>query len=1079
MKILELRFKNLNSLQGEWKIDFTDPEYINNGIFALTGPTGAGKSTILDAICLALYGETPRLGKITKSDNEIMSRHTGECYAEVVFQSQAGTYRCHWEQRKARKSADGNLQDQEHQIAEADTGKLIESKKSRVVSVIEEKTGMDFKRFNRSILLAQGSFDSFLKADVGQKSEILEQITGTSIYSNISKLVHERKRGEEQKLELLQAEIKGIQLLTDDEIIELTELLNEKKIANLALKAEFDKTKQSVDWLKNIEQLKQSIIDLQTEKTLVKGDIERFIPKKSQLSLANKATLLDGEYAILQSNRAQKLNIQQSLSAKNEELPLAENALVNANEGLAKTASELQVYKQSQKEQLVIWQEVRNLDYALSEKRKAYETQNNAIQLIQANIALNEKKLSDIKSEQLKLQQSSLQSEKYLMDYKADEWLVNHFFAVKTEINQLKTQNFTIEQQQKELDGFVQQIKTVENNIVLKTQSLASITDEKNIIEKQLKALKVEQEKTLNGKSLAEYRGEKESLLREQLLLNRIASLEDERARLIAGESCPLCGSKDHPFTEGRLPEQDHVAVQIAELDKKIVRIEAQAQQYLNDEKKLTEIVSQFTIQTAELAQLNEKLQSSLEAQSKTQTALQKSQSDYQQLKQGIDQALESLNIVENLSDHELVDHLQARLTRWQVETDQVEKFKNQQVTINNEIQQLTTLMINRQEELSLKQTEITSLQDLIKNELIKRANLFGDKNVAEEEKKLSEQIQKSEQNEQKARELQIEASQKLALLKQSIDQLTKSLAQIEIELESLEQKFIASLASHEFLDETAFKSAQLPSDERERLSLESKRLEMREADILSREKDRMTQLKNEEAKKITEESLALLSERLVLQENKLNAEQEEATKIEYRLSENTKALSRIEEKKSAIDEQRSECLRWDKLHALIGSSDGKKYRNFAQGLTFELMVNHANRQLEKMTDRYLLMRDKEEPLKLNVIDNYQAGEVRSTKNLSGGESFIISLALALGLSKMASQKVRVDSLFLDEGFGTLDEEALDTALSVLSNLHGEGKLIGVISHVSALKERIQTQIQIRPISGGRSEIIGAGCERL
>ncbi|WP_269845033.1 SbcC/MukB-like Walker B domain-containing protein, partial [Wohlfahrtiimonas populi] len=207
--------------------------------------------------------------------------------------------------------------------------------------------------------------------------------------------------------------------------------------------------------------------------------------------------------------------------------------------------------------------------------------------------------------------------------------------------------------------------------------------------------------------------------------------------------------------------------------------------------------------------------------------------------------------------------------------------------------------------------------------------------------------------------------------------------------------------------------------------------------------------------------------------------QQEQLAQLEFKLSENGKALSRIAEKKSAIDAQRAECQRWDKLHGLIGSADGKKYRNFAQGLTFELMVNHANRQLEKMTDRYLLMRDKAEPLKLNVMDNYQAGEERSTKNLSGGESFIISLALALGLSKMASRKVRVDSLFLDEGFGTLDEEALDTALAVLSNLHGEGKLIGVISHVSALKERIQTQIRVKPMNGGRSEIIGPGCERI
>ena len=141
--------------------------------------------------------------------------------------------------------------------------------------------------------------------------------------------------------------------------------------------------------------------------------------------------------------------------------------------------------------------------------------------------------------------------------------------------------------------------------------------------------------------------------------------------------------------------------------------------------------------------------------------------------------------------------------------------------------------------------------------------------------------------------------------------------------------------------------------------------------------------------------------------------------------------------------------------------------------------MGHANRQLQKMSDRYLLIRDKGEPLELNVVDNYQAGEIRSTKNLSGGESFIVSLALALGLSQMASKNVRVDSLFLDEGFGTLDEDALNTALEALSSLQQSGKLIGVISHVSSLKERIGTQIQVSPQTGGRSLISGPGCQRL
>lgn len=102
----------------------------------------------------------------------------------------------------------------------------------------------------------------------------------------------------------------------------------------------------------------------------------------------------------------------------------------------------------------------------------------------------------------------------------------------------------------------------------------------------------------------------------------------------------------------------------------------------------------------------------------------------------------------------------------------------------------------------------------------------------------------------------------------------------------------------------------------------------------------------------------------------------------------------------------------------------------------------------------------------------------RSTKNLSGGESFIVSLSLAFGLSSMASKNVRVDSLFLDEGFGALDEEALETALETLANLRQDGKLIGVISHVPALKERISTQIQVTPQAGGKSQVSGPGCRR-
>jgi exonuclease SbcC len=176
-----------------------------------------------------------------------------------------------------------------------------------------------------------------------------------------------------------------------------------------------------------------------------------------------------------------------------------------------------------------------------------------------------------------------------------------------------------------------------------------------------------------------------------------------------------------------------------------------------------------------------------------------------------------------------------------------------------------------------------------------------------------------------------------------------------------------------------------------------------------------------------------------------------------------------------ALEKQRQEYRRWLRLHELIGSSDGKKFRNFAQGVTFEIMVGHANSNLRRMTDRYILTRDTLQPLELNVIDTYQAGEIRSTKNLSGGECFIVSLALALGLAGMAGHTVQVDSLFLDEGFGTLDEDSLETALEALAGLQQDGKIIGIISHVPALQERIATRIQVIPGSAGRSRLLGPG----
>jgi exonuclease SbcC len=194
VKIHKLRLGNLNSLVGEWEIDFSDKAFQAHSIFAITGPTGAGKTTILDGICLALYGMTPRLSKINQSNNEIMSRHCAYCFAELEFETHKGIFRAYWSQRRARNKAGGKLQAYKHEISDAINGKVLESKASLVPELVREISGMDFEQFTRAILLAQGGFAAFLQASADERAPILEQITGTEIYTLISRKVHERSR---------------------------------------------------------------------------------------------------------------------------------------------------------------------------------------------------------------------------------------------------------------------------------------------------------------------------------------------------------------------------------------------------------------------------------------------------------------------------------------------------------------------------------------------------------------------------------------------------------------------------------------------------------------------------------------------------------------------------------------------------------------------------------------------------------------------------------------------------------------------------------------------------------------------
>jgi exonuclease SbcC len=1010
-----------------------------------------------------------------------MSRQTGECYAEVLFESQAGRFRCHWEQRRARKKAEGNLQDQEHQIADDATGKPIETKKSLVGGVIEEKTGMDFDRFTRSILLAQGGFDTFLKADVEQKSKILEQITGTEIYSEISRRVHERQRDERDKLNILNAETSGIVILEPEQEKEIQDDLAAKQKLETELAGKSTETGKAITWLTNIENLKKEILSLTDDAAKLKADTEVFKPERAKLELATKAASLDGTYVSVTSLRKQQADDQTSLKTDEAALPELESSANTQTEAL-KSAEQLTLKsKEELKTAGPLIQKIRSLDQKIAEQTKAVSEGADACTREAAKIETEKQIRVKEQEKRIAAERKLEAADLYLNENARDEWLISELAGVQEQFGSLLAKQQELAQKETDLKNADTAVTDATNKLDDASKQCGLKKQELETAGKNLQQGKDALSQLLGNTLLREYRTEKETLLREMAFIRKIEELEDHRAKLEDGKPCPLCGSTEHPFAAGNVPVPDEIEQKIESLTKlidtadeqeaaikKLEQAETTARNNLNNSEKLeTEAANNKKAAEKTLTELKD--------------ALTKLRTGFDELKLAVSGKLQPLGITE-IPESEveaLLESLKSRLKAWQEQAKLKTDIEKQIADINSDVKRLDAVIDTQVKALTEKQENLERLKKELTEGTEERKQLYGDKKPDDEEGRLNKAIADAEKAEKKARDLNTELQQKLTTAKTHIESLKKRIEQRTPELQKAETDFSAALIPAGFADEKAFLEARLPHEERESLSSRAKELDDAGTELKAKQKDRETRLATEIAKKLTDKTLEELEPQFKEFEESLKELRDAVAGLKHKLSENTAAKDRIKEKQSVIEAQKKECHRWEKLHGLIGSADGKKYRNFAQGLTFELMVSHANRQLEKMTDRYLLIRDEQQPLELNVIDNYQAGEIRSTKNLSGGESFIVSLTLALGLSKMASRKVRVDSLFLDEGFGTLDEEALETALETLSGLQQDGKLIGIISHVSALKERISTQINITPVSGGRSSLSGPGCAKV
>ncbi len=1222
MKILGVRFKNLNSLTGEWNIDFTHPEYLSDGIFAITGPTGSGKTTVLDAICLGLYGRTPRLDKVTKSSNEIMSRQTGECFAEVTFETQKGRYRCHWSQHRARKKPEGELQQAKHEISDAESETVLESRILQVAGLIEEATGMDFERFTRSMLLAQGGFAAFLQAPPDARAPILEQITGTEIYTLISMKVHERRTQEREKLDLLMAEISGIQVLSADEERDLRAGLEEKQLHEAAFGTRLEDLRKAATWLETIASLENGICELDK----LKEDFEKrravFEPERIRLEKSHRALVLEGDYrgvvAVRDLQKIETKGLQDALAV----LPLKDKACADAL--TIKKAAETgmgEARKQQQSEAEVI-KKVRDLDARLSEQKKQIEEKDKSISSAEkqgkaytANI--------DTALQALKKSQGGLKAvQDYQVGHACDAALLTDLAAISkvfTSLRELEDRSNKIrealgaaakenkasvvahkkieadhEKSRKEFDEQQGGLKILTDKAasILKGHEIGWWHQEHNALKEREGLLKqtdetIERTNTTSatldshGKSLETMKiahgellrdiqsvADKKSLLEKDIesmetqvvLLNRIRDLEEDRKHLEDGRPCPLCGSSDHPYARGNVPELNKVETELkdaraafkqlsenlsklgteqAKMLTEILHVEKDIEEKKDwldaDDKQCTgymlklnivagpeeragKVRAEITEAQARIAEIsgiivnteeiNHKEKAARDNLEKLRTILEGSGKALQDARHKVDttgreherlikeevalgEEVEKVRALA-LKDVEpfgvsqipsamldsILKDLSVRKDTWQTKQDEKTDLEKKIHDLESGIDKNKALLEKLENDLKESRGNREVLVQQYESLNDSRRELYGAKNTDQEEQRLADIVTRTTDAFEKAREEHARIEQEIRVLKEKIDELEKKTSKRATGLLQAEKNLTDRLKKAGFEGESDYLSACLSEKERERLSELEKALIREKTELEARRKDKATALAAEHEKHLTDQPLESIKEGISAVDSDLKRIRIELGGMIKSLSENEKLHKEQQERMKKIDAQKTECVRWDDLHQLIGSADGKKFRNFAQGLTFEMMTAHANRQLGKMTNRYLLIRDESQPLELNVIDNYQAGEIRSTKNLSGGESFIVSLALALGLSQMASRKVRVDTLFLDEGFGTLDEEALETALETLGGLQQEGKLIGVISHVNALKERISTQIQVIPETGGRSSLSGPGCWR-
>ncbi|MDO5352722.1 MAG: SbcC/MukB-like Walker B domain-containing protein, partial [Succinatimonas sp.] len=655
-------------------------------------------------------------------------------------------------------------------------------------------------------------------------------------------------------------------------------------------------------------------------------------------------------------------------------------------------------------------------------------------------------------------------------------WLSTELSSLKLQLQTLKQFPSQIKVKEKAILDCEQFIAGKKNELKEQGEELALLKDKKERNCSQTKQFLADKAICLNGESLNFYQQKQIEYSNYAKFFDVIDAYEKNRSQLVKGEPCPLCGSTIHPYCQEGLPKKKQTTEKLQEIEAKLSKIQ-DLDSKLENNKYQKEILE---LQEQQILQMQTKINLDLDKQQELLKNIQKEKQNLCEQQQKLYQTLSDTFKEHKLLDLDLMEQdLQSLLDNKLFEYQNIQNILDELDTNKNKLQEALKLTFNSYYDLILIIKENKrQYKDLEQQCLLlqrQRFFLFKKDSTSVVANKYKSIVTDAQNLYQQSQTKMASQKSKLNHLFELIKNLNEQIKAQEQNLNSCTLEFEKAYTEKGFISCQNFLESKLSPSEFQSLNARDTDLKSRDDMLKGQEEQLQNKLKSLEKQPLSNLEISDLKDsisKLDQEKNDINqnlgALKRELIEIEHKKSQQAKELELLEQIRQVKE-------RYGKLNTLIGSADGHKFRNFAQGITFEIMIQNANKQLMRMSDRYLLQRDKNSPLSLNVIDYYEASAIRSTANLSGGESFIVSLALALGLSQMSQGQVRVDSLFLDEGFGTLDEKALNMALNSLAALHQENKLIGIISHVQELKNNISTQIIVERHSGAKSTLKGPG----